>query len=73
MALLFFKGGPTKHNAFINEAVIADLGGFPDHHTHAMVDEETSADRCSRMNLNSCQTPVEMRDEPGSGVPSFLI
>src|ERR1700730_7658570 len=44
----------------IERAVVADLGGFADHHTHAVVDEDAASDGSPGMDLDSRQpaTPV---------------
>ena len=72
MAFLFFKCGAAQHNTFINQAVVADLGGLSNHHTHSMVDKESPADLCARMDFDSCEPPIKMGDQAGSGIPSFF-
>ena len=43
---------PTEGHPVIERDVLPDLGGFPDHHPHPVVDEEPLADGCTRVDLN---------------------
>jgi hypothetical protein len=52
--------GTAKRHALIEQNVIADLGCFADHDSHAMVDEKSLADLRSRMNLNASQHPRDL-------------
>src|SRR4030043_254745 len=73
MAFFSFKRSAAQHHAFINQAVVADLGGLPDYPPHPMVDEESPADFCTGMDLNSCEPTAEMGNQTGSCKPSPLI
>lgn len=44
MALALVPGGAAQGNTLIEGDVVADLGGFADDDTHAVVDEEAPAD-----------------------------
>src|SRR5207237_5450682 len=52
--------GAAESHTMIERAVVADLGGFADHHPHSMVDEYAASDGRPGMDLDSRQpaTPV---------------
>ena len=45
--------GAAQRHALVDGAVVADLGGFAHHHTHAMVDEDPAADGGAGMDLDA--------------------
>ena len=55
VALALFPGGAAQGHAMVERAVVADFGGFADHHTHAVIDEEAPADLGARMDLDAGQ------------------
>ena len=61
VALAFIPGGTTQRHAVIQGAVIADFSSLTNHHAHAMVNKETPANGCSRMNLNAGHPAAEGR------------
>ncbi len=54
----------------IEGAVIADLGGLADHDAHAVVNEQTAADRGARMDLDPRRHPSDMRDKAARKIPA---
>ena len=40
---VLFAGAAQRH-ALIQQHIVADFGGFADHHAHAVIDEEAAAD-----------------------------
>jgi hypothetical protein len=48
----------------IEVAVVADLGGFPDHHAHAVINHQPPADFRGRVDLDPGQPAGNMRGEP---------
>jgi hypothetical protein len=47
----------------IQRHIVADLGGLPDDHTHAVIDKKTPSYRRARMNLDAGQAPRDMRQK----------
>jgi hypothetical protein len=52
MAFQLLMGGPAEDNPLIEQDIITDLCCFPDDHAHTMVDEESSADPGTGVNLD---------------------
>jgi hypothetical protein len=73
VAFLFFKRCTTQDDTFINQAIVADLSSLPHHHTHPMINEESLADFCTRMDFDSREPPAKMGNQTGSCKPSSLI
>jgi hypothetical protein len=69
MPLLFFKCGAAEHNAFINQAIITDLGGLSHHHTHTVVNKKSPPDFRTRVDFNSCEPSAKMRNQAGGCEP----
>jgi hypothetical protein len=61
------QGHPLKQGD-----VLADLGRLPDHHTHAVVNEEALTQASGRMDLDTGQEARDMRREAGQGRPARL-
>src|SRR5699024_6576979 len=64
---------PYGSDPMIEHDVVADLGGLPHHHAHAVVDEEASADPCPGMDLDAGHRTRTLREherrQPGSAGP----
>jgi hypothetical protein len=58
MAFALVPGGAAERDAVVQRHVVADLGGLADHHSSAVVDEETPAQRRTGMD-------VDIGDQPG--------
>ena len=67
-----FPGAAQRH-AMLNHDIITYFVCFPDDDAHAMVDEQTPADRRSGMDLDSGQETPQMRKHPTEGIPFSLI
>ena len=64
MALPSLLPGSTERHALKQRHVIADLGGFPDHDAHTMVDEKPLPDLGGGMNLDAGQETRDLRNRP---------
>ena len=62
MSLHVFETGATERHALIDGAVIADLGGFANHHAHAVIDDEPAANARAGVNFNAGEEACPMRD-----------
>src|SRR5215472_5846791 len=69
VALPVVQRGSTEGHALVERHVVPDLRSLPDHHAHAVVDEEASPDLGARMDLDSGQETPQMRDEPSQEEP----
>ena len=64
MAFASFLAGSTQRHALIQQYVVADFGGFANHHAHSMVDETAPADLSAGMDFDSCSGADELRQDP---------
>ncbi|MNK96625.1 hypothetical protein D3C87_1169150 [compost metagenome] len=64
VTLALVPAGAAQGHALINSHVIADFGGFTDNDAHAMVNEETTTDLGTRMDLDPGQPAAEIRHQP---------
>src|SRR5216683_8422488 len=62
VAFTGIPGGATKRDTMVERAVIADLGGFADHHAHAVVDEYAAPYGGPGMDLDSGQPAAPVRE-----------
>lgn len=53
----------AERHALVDRAVVADLGGLADHHTHAVVDEHAPPEGCARMDFDAGHETRQLRDE----------
>ena len=53
----------------VERHIIANDGGFADHHPHAVVDEKASTDRRARVNLDAGQATGKVRDHAPAPIP----
>ena len=65
MALALLITGAAERHALVEQHIVADLGGFPDDHAGAVVDEEPPPDGCARMDLDARKKAAELRNNPG--------
>ena len=63
MALALVPRGAAERHAVIERAVVADVGGFADHHAQAVIDEKAPPDRRPRMDLDARQPACEVGKE----------
>ena len=61
VALALVEGAPTECHPVVDHHVVADLGGLPDDHAHAVVDEEPAAEGRARMDLDPGEESGELR------------
>ncbi len=64
MSLALVPAGSAKGYALVKRNVIADHRGLANHDTHAMINEESAANRCTRMNLNAGKPTGDRRNGP---------
>ena len=55
MALAVVFARSPQGDALIQQAAVPDFGGFPDHHTHAVVDKHAVADAGAGMNFDASE------------------
>src|ERR1035437_5853286 len=60
MSLELFLAGTAERSALIQRDVIADDRSFSDDDTHAMINEQTTPNLRSRMNLDPGQPPCHL-------------
>jgi hypothetical protein len=53
----------AERHALVDRAVVADLRGFADHHTHAVVDKHAPPERCTRMDFDTRHEARHLRNE----------
>ena len=59
VAFAFVPGGAAQRDAVVERDIVADYGGFPDHHAGAMVDEEAAANGGTGVNVDVGQHPAK--------------
>ena len=65
MAFAAMLSRPPKCDVVEEHAIVADFGRLADHDAGSVVDEEASADRRARVDLDSRQKPPDRRDQTG--------
>src|SRR5229473_4485815 len=63
MTLLFLEAGAAERDALVDQHVVADFGGLPEHHAHTMIDEQAPADLRARMNLDTGEPARKLADQ----------
>ncbi len=63
VALLPLEAGSAQRHALVQHHVVADLGGFADHDTHAVIDDESSPDRGTGVDLDAGHGAAQLADE----------
>ncbi len=72
VALAAHGAGHAEGHLVVKIAVVADLGGFADHHAHAVVDHQPPAELGGRMDLDPGQPAGDMRGKPAQQVQLVL-
>jgi hypothetical protein len=62
--LYLIQACATKGYLMIHQDVVAYNCGFTNYNAHAMVNEKSSANRCTGMYLNACEEARKLRDKP---------
>ena len=62
MALAALAAGAAQRHALVEQHVVADLGGFADHHAGAVVDEEAAADGGAGVDLDLGEEAADLRN-----------
>ena len=65
MALAGFLAGAAQGDALVNEHVIAYFAGFADDDSHAVVDEEATADLCPGVDFDTGEGSRKLADDAG--------
>ena len=73
VALALVFAGAAQRHALIQQAVVADDGGFADDHAHAVVDEQTFSDLCAGVDLDACLVSGTLGDDACDGEPFVLV
>src|SRR5579871_2678528 len=60
VAFAFFLARSAQRHALVHKHVLADFGGFADHHAHAVVDKTSPANGRPGMNFDACKRPDEL-------------
>ena len=63
---------PAQCHALVEGAIIANLGGLPDHNTHAVIDKQAAADARTRVDLDPGHYPAAMRYKATGQIPAAL-
>ena len=53
MALAFIPTGAPQRNPLVEGDVVADQGGFTNHHAHPVIDKKSPTNRGTWVNLNA--------------------
>src|SRR5215207_160048 len=72
MALGLLQAGPAQGDAVIDRYMVADLGRFPDHHTHAVIDKKVPANARARVDLDPGDAAHDLREPAGEQFESAL-
>ena len=62
VALAAILASTSQSHTLVYEHVVANLSRFADHNSHAVVDKETPAYLCPRMNFNASNETAELRN-----------
>ena len=62
-AVLFARA--SQGYPLVEQATVPDLGGFADHHSHAVVDEHAVADPGAGVNLNAGEGTTDLAEAAG--------
>ena len=65
VALAVLLAGAPQGYPLVQQATVADLCRFTDHHTHAMVDEDAMADTGAGVDFNSCEGTTDLAEAAG--------
>ena len=65
MTLAGVCAGSAERDAVINRDVVADLGGFADHHAGGVVDEQAGAQGRTGMDVDPGQDPGDLTERAG--------
>ena len=70
MTLAAVHAGAAERDAVVDGHIGAYLGGFPDHHTDGVVDEQPGAEHRGRVDIHPGEPLGECRAEPGQQGPA---
>src|SRR5262245_39114975 len=70
MALLTLEAGAAQRHSLQQGHVLTDLGRLPDHHTHAVIDEEARPELGRRVDLDPGQESREVHEPPRENLPA---
>src|SRR5579871_1038804 len=63
VALAGFITGAAQGDPLIEQDIVTDLGGFPDHYAHSMVDKEPAANGGPRVNFDAGEETAYLGNE----------
>src|SRR5258706_14512927 len=64
MAFSLLVAGAAQGHTLVQQHIVADLRGFPDHYARAMIDEKSPPDRGPRMDFDARQKAAELGEQP---------
>lgn len=64
MAFFTNMGDASQSDSVIDHTIITDLRGLSNDNPHPVIDDETSSDPSTRMDLDARDPPTELRDSP---------
>ncbi len=64
MALAADQRGAAQRHLMVHIDVVADFGGFADHHAHAVVDHQPATQPGAGMDFDAREEPAEMGEHP---------
>ncbi|MNL47118.1 hypothetical protein D3C87_1698850 [compost metagenome] len=73
MTFPFFFTRSPKRDSLIDNHIITDLTGLPDDDTHSVVNKQTVADGCPRMNFNTGHKSANLGNDAGKCKPSPFV
>ena len=73
MAFAVLLAGSSQRRAMVHRAVVADDRRFPDHHAHAVVDEESFPDIGGGMNFDAVDHAHEIHDALSKQLQFYFI
>src|SRR5664279_222744 len=72
MPLAGIERGSAQGDALVDGDIVTNLGGFPDDHTHAVINEEAAAESGTGMNLDTRHKARDLRECTGKKEPAML-
>ena len=65
VAFAVLLAGAPQSDPLVQQATVADFGGFADHHPHAVVNEHAVADACTGVNFDAGEGATDLTEAAG--------
>ena len=73
MALFaFVQRGTAQRHTLVNRAAVANFSRFANDHAHGVIKKYAGADFCSGVNLDTRQTPRNVRNKPAQPLQAVV-